>query len=102
MIAGGLDTTPTCLLMGLAMLSDQRGQEIQKKLWEEIQHTYPHGDAWKKCLQEEKLEYMVAFCKEVLRYWTVLPLCLPRVSIKDIHYRGSQIPAGTTFLMVSL
>jgi phenylacetate 2-hydroxylase len=42
-----------------------------------------------------------AFCKEVLRFWTVIPMSLPRVSIKDVVWQGATIPAGTTFLMVS-
>jgi phenylacetate 2-hydroxylase len=29
----------------------------------------------------------------------VIPICLPRVNIKDIPYKGATIPAGTTFFM---
>lgn len=67
---------------------------------DEINEAYPDGDAWRKCLDEEKVEYISAFCKEVLRFWTVIPMSLPRVSIKDVIYQGARIPAGTTFLMV--
>lgn len=100
MIAGGLDTTPTCILLGLAILSGPQGQRLQRKMRDDISAIYPEGDAWEKCLQEEKVEYVTAFCKEVLRFWTVIPMSLPRVSIKDITYQGATIPAGTTFLMV--
>lgn len=101
MIAGGLDTTPACILLGVAILSGPQGQYLQQKLLEEINKVYPDGSAWKKCLDEEKVEYLAAFCKEVLRFWTVIPMSLPRVNVKDLVYKGACIPAGTTFLMVS-
>jgi phenylacetate 2-hydroxylase len=63
--------------------------------------VYPNGDAWEKCLVEEKVPYVTALVKEVLRFWTVIPICLPRESTKDIEWNGSVIPAGTTFFMVS-
>jgi phenylacetate 2-hydroxylase len=101
MIAGGLDTTPTCILLGIAILSGPQGALLQKRLLEDICKTYPGDDAWEKCLQDEKAQYVMAFSKEVLRFWTVIPMSLPRVSIKDVVWQGSTIPAGTTFLMVS-
>lgn len=100
MIAGGLDTTPACMLLGTAILSGPQGASLQGRLLDEIHNTYPDGDAWGKCLVEEKCAYVMAFCKEVLRFWTVIPMSLPRVSIKDVVYQGATIPAGTTFLMV--
>jgi len=100
MIAGGLDTTPACMLLGTAILSGSQGASLQKKLLDDINSVYPDGDAWGKCLVEEKCTYVMAFCKEVLRFWTVIPMSLPRVSIKDVVYQGATIPAGTTFLMV--
>ena len=101
MIAGGLDTTPACIWLGIAMLSSQWGGEIQKRLLEDIYRAYQDGSAWEKCLHDEKAVYVMAFCKEVLRFWTVIPMSLPRVSIKDVKWNGATIPAGTTFLMVS-
>jgi phenylacetate 2-hydroxylase len=100
MIAGGLDTTPACILLGIAILSGPQGPALQRRMLNEINKAYPEGDAWRKCLDEEKVEYISAFCKEVLRFWTVIPMSLPRVSIKDVTYQGARIPAGTTFLMV--
>ncbi|KUL82501.1 hypothetical protein ZTR_10215 [Talaromyces verruculosus] len=98
-IIGGLDTTPACILLGVAILSGPQGQYLQQKLLEEINKVYPDGSAWKKCLDEEKVEYLTAFCKEVLRFWTVIPMSLPRVNVKEVVYKGACIPAGTTFLM---
>lgn len=88
--------------MGIAYLSSPHGQEIQERAYEEIIKVYPDGDAWEKCLTEEKVSYVTALVREVLRFYTVIPICLPRTSTKDIHYDDAVIPAGTTFFMVSL
>jgi phenylacetate 2-hydroxylase len=102
MVSAGLDTVPGNLIMGIAHLSSPEGQIIQQKAYDEIMKVYPSGDAWEKCLTEEKVPYITAFYREVLRYYTVIPICLPRVSIKDIQYGDAVIPAGTTFFMVSV
>ncbi|RBR20918.1 uncharacterized protein FIESC28_05070 [Fusarium coffeatum] len=99
MVSAGLDTVPGNLVMGLAYLATAHGQEIQAKALEEIYKVYPNGEAWEKCLVEEKVPYITALVKEILRFWTVIPICLPRVNIKDIPYKGATIPAGTTFFM---
>jgi phenylacetate 2-hydroxylase len=99
MVSAGLDTIPGNLIMGLAYLSTEHGQEVQRKAYAAIQEAYPNGEAWHACLDEEKVAYVTAFYKEVLRYWTVIPICLPRVSIKDIEYNRTVVPAGTTFYM---
>lgn len=100
MVSAGLDTVPGNLVMGLAYLSSEDGMRIQKKAYEEIQKVYPDNDVWEKCLVEEKVPYVTALVKEILRFWTVIPICLPRKSIKDIQYESATIPAGTTFFMV--
>ena len=102
MVSAGLDTVPGNLIMGIAYLSSPQGQEIQERAHSEIMAVYPDGDAWEKCLTEEHVPYVTAFVKEVLRFWTVIPICLPRVSIKPIQWEDATIPAGTTFYMVSL
>ena len=99
MVSAGLDTVPGNVIMGLAFLSSAEGQKIQERAYHEIVKAYPDGDAWQKVVVEEKVEYMTAFVKEVLRFFTVIPISLPRVSISDIDYEGATIPAGTTFYM---
>jgi phenylacetate 2-hydroxylase len=101
MVSAGLDTVPGNLIMGIAYLSSFHGQDIQQRAYDEIMKVYPDGDAWEKCLVEEKVPYVTAFVREVLRFFTVIPICLPRTSIKDIRYEDAVIPAGTTFYMVS-
>jgi phenylacetate 2-hydroxylase len=99
MVSAGLDTVPGNLIMGVGLLSTPSGRAIQQKAYEAIMSAYPDHDAWNACLVEEKVPYLTAFTKEVLRYFTVIPICLPRVSIKDITWNGVLIPAGTTFYM---
>lgn len=100
MVSAGLDTVPGTLIMGLAYLSTPAGQAVQAKALTAIQEAYPNGDAWEKCLVEEKVPYVTALVKETLRFFTVIPICLPRTNIKDIPYENTVIPAGTTFFMV--
>ncbi len=100
MVSAGLDTVPGNLIMGIGYLSSAHGQEIQKRAFEEIMKVYPDGDAWEKCLVEEKVPYITALVREILRFFTVIPICLPRTSVKEIRYEDAIIPAGTTFLMV--
>ena len=99
MVSAGLDTVPGNLIMGLAYLSSAAGQRVQEKAYQEIMKAYPDGDAWQKVVVEERVEYVTAFVKEVLRFFTVIPISLPRVSISDVKYEGRVIPAGTTFYM---
>ena len=99
MVSAGLDTVPGNVIMGLAFLSSPEGQVVQRKSYEEIMRVYPNGEGWHKCLDEEKVPYVTAFYKEVLRYWSVIPISLPRVSIKEIQYNDTTIPAGMMFYM---
>lgn len=74
MVSAGIDTIPGNLIMCLAYLSCDHGKEIQKRAYDEIMQVYPDGDAWEKCLVEEKVSYVTALVKEVLRFWTVIPM----------------------------
>lgn len=100
MTSAGLDTVPGHITMSMAYLSTEEGQAVQAKALKAIEDVYPNGDAWEKCLVEEKVPYMTAFVKESLRFWTVVPINLPRKNIHDIPFNGTVIPAGTTFFMV--
>ncbi|RFU27190.1 hypothetical protein B7463_g9141, partial [Scytalidium lignicola] len=99
MVAAGLDTLPGNINMTIAYLSSPHGQEIQERLYNELIQSYPDQDPWHACLVEEKSEFMQSFIKEVLRFWSTLNLSFNRQSIKDITYKGANIPAGTPFLM---
>ncbi|KAK3672591.1 hypothetical protein LTR78_007642 [Recurvomyces mirabilis] len=104
MVSAGLDTVPGNLIMTIAYLSSPHGQEIQARALHEIHSVYPpseHPDPWASSLSDtgEKIPYLTALVKETLRYWSVIPICLPRTSIRDIKYRDAVIPAGTSFYM---
>lgn len=58
MVSAGLDTVPGTLIMGLAYLSTPEGQAVQAKALDAIYKAYPDGDAWEKCLVEEKVPYV--------------------------------------------
>lgn len=99
MVSAGLDTVPGNLIMCIAYLSSPDGQEIQARAYAEIQKVYPNNDAWERCLHEEKVPYITALVKETLRFWSVIPICLPRTNIKPIKWGDAVIPPGTSFYM---
>lgn len=99
MVSAGLDTVPGNLIMCIAYLASECGQDIQAHALHEINKQYPNNDAWERCLHEEKVGYITALVKETLRFWSVIPICLPRTSIKDIKWGDAVIPAGTSFYM---
>ena len=101
MVSAGIDTVPGNMIMGLGYLAwAAEGMEIQQRAYEEVMKVYPEpGEAWRMSVVEEKVPYITALVKEILRFWTVIPICLPRRSIKDIEYNGAVIPAGATFYM---
>jgi phenylacetate 2-hydroxylase len=101
MVSAGIDTVPGNMIMGLGYLAwAANGKEIQDRAYEEIMKVYPNdGEAWEACLHEEKVRYITALVKEILRFWTVIPISLPRTSIKDITWQDAVIPAGSTFYM---
>ncbi|CAN8103260.1 unnamed protein product [Discula destructiva] len=64
--------------------SEKRGQTVE-----------PLCDA----ADEQRCEYVLALAKEALRYFTVIPLNLPREAVRDVMYEGHFIPKGTTVYM---
>ncbi|CAF4549772.1 unnamed protein product [Rotaria sp. Silwood1] len=99
LVSATLDTLPANIVFGISYLSSAHGQQIQERAYQEIQDVYPDGDAWEKCLIEERVPYVTALCQEILRYYTINPMSLPRRSVNDIDYHGVIIPAGTLFYM---
>lgn len=99
MVSAGLDTVPGNLIMCIAYLSSPGGADIQARALHEINTIYPRGDSWERCLHEEKVPYLTALVKETLRFWSVIPICLPRTSTRAIRWGDALIPAGTSFYM---
>ncbi|KFZ05063.1 hypothetical protein V501_08703 [Pseudogymnoascus sp. VKM F-4519 (FW-2642)] len=97
MLSGGLDTVTTLLQWSVALLAQR--PDIQKKAWAEIAEFYTPDEPLCDAQDDQKCRYIVALVRECLRYFTVLRLALPRVSIKDVTYDGIVIPAKTVYFL---
>ncbi|KAK6842714.1 3-hydroxyphenylacetate 6-hydroxylase [Apiospora arundinis] len=102
MISGGFETVSNTVGFSLGFLAQR--PDIQQKAFEEIckfqeitagSSPDPLCDAG----DDQRCTYIAALAKEALRYFTIIPLVLPRESIRDINYEGVIIPKGTTFYM---
>ncbi|CUM65667.1 uncharacterized protein PRCAT00003315001 [Priceomyces carsonii] len=101
MVSAGLDNTPLNFNHVMGHLSQPYGESIQEKVFAEIL-SKSNNDiciAWDNLAHSMDCEYLKAVIKETLRYFTVLPLSLPRTTTKDISYKGAKIPKNTTLFM---
>lgn len=71
------------------------GEEEKKKREGGEDDVNPLCDA----ADDQKCGYVLALAKEALRYFTVIPLNLPREATRDVEYEGKLIPKGTTVYM---
>lgn len=102
MISGGFETVSNTVGFSLGFLAQR--PDIQQRAFEEIckfQDVGPGGspDPLGDAGDDQRCTYIAALAKEALRYFTIIPLVLPRESIRDINYEGAVIPKGTTFYM---
>jgi len=102
MLSGGLDTLTTLVAWSMALLAEH--PEIQEKALSEIRAKYPATSDGILCDEsdDQSIPYVVALIRELLRYYTVLRLSLPRASVKDIKSsfnNGAVIPAGTVVFL---
>ncbi|KAI1415414.1 3-hydroxyphenylacetate 6 hydroxylase [Hypoxylon sp. FL1857] len=93
-LAGGFETVSTTVQWSIAHFAQH--PDIQDKAYEEIQRFQGSNDTLCDAADDQKCAYVLALAKEALRTYSVVPLALPRESIKDIHYNGVLIPAGST------
>ncbi|XP_020586356.1 cytochrome P450 71A1-like [Phalaenopsis equestris] len=96
MIAGGTDTSFATLDWSMAELI--RNPDVMKKVQNEVRET-AHG---KEIVEEkdlDKLDYMRAVIKEVLRLHPPVPLLLPRESLQDCQIQKYHISKGTKVLI---
>jgi 3-hydroxyphenylacetate 6-hydroxylase len=56
-------------------------------------------EIWTNPGEEARVPYITAFTREVLRYFTVLRLALPRATQRDVKYEGMIIPEGSTVFL---
>ncbi|KIV95930.1 hypothetical protein PV10_03525 [Exophiala mesophila] len=105
MLQGGLETIPSHIFAGLGGLLSKEGLQMQQRAYKEIQQIYATDeDALEKCFQEEKVPYLVAIYKEMLRYYTIVPFSLPRETTATVRLKNEdgvevEIPAGTYVYM---
>lgn len=104
LISAGLDNTPLNFNHLMGHLSQPSyGASLQRKAFENITTQYD-GDmirAWKSAPYEMNCTYILALIYETFRYFTVLPLNLPRQTTKDILYKGMLIPKDSTIFFNS-
>lgn len=94
-LGGGFETVSNTVHWTIGYLASH--PEIQDKAFESILKFQGSEDE-QLCdaADDLKCPYVAALAKEALRYFTVIPLALPRKSIRDMEYDGKLIPAGTT------
>lgn len=97
LIGGGVDTTSSTMIsciLALACFPD-----IQAKAHHEMDAVVGHDRSpdWSD-IDQNKLPYLAALVKEVLRWRTVTVLAgIPHANTKAVDYRGYHFPAGTNF-----
>lgn len=97
MLSGGLDTVTTLVAWSIAMLVQR--PDIQETALKAIQDFYGVEKPFCDPEDDQKCQYVVALVRECLRYYTVLRLALPRVSVKDVIYNGVRIPKGSVIFL---
>lgn len=90
MVSSGLDShMPNTLLWGLGVLASNK--DIQRKAYEAILLQEKLGDA----INFERDNYLLAFVKEIGRYFTTFRLALARETIgKDLLWNGHFVPCA--------
>jgi 3-hydroxyphenylacetate 6-hydroxylase len=97
MLSGGLDTLTTLVAWSVALMADR--PEIQEKAVQEIGKFYEISNPLCDAEDDQKCAYVVALVREMLRYYTVLRLSLPRASVRDVTWEGKTIPAGSVIFL---
>ncbi|PGH17634.1 hypothetical protein AJ79_00996 [Helicocarpus griseus UAMH5409] len=97
MLSGGLDTLTTLVAWSIALLADR--PDIQDKVAVAINEMHSEDVPLCPASDDQSCPYIVALVRELLRYYTVLRLTLPRTTIKDITFEGKHIPKGSIFFL---
>ncbi|KAH7332820.1 cytochrome P450 [Rhizoctonia solani] len=69
--------------------------EVTKKAQEEIDRVIG-CDRLPTVYDRGSLPYVEAVLQEAMRYYPVVPLCIPHSTEKDIEFRGYRIPQGSS------
>lgn len=105
LISAGLDNTPMNFNHLMGHLSQKYGYKMQNEAFHQLVTTANNDicQAWINSILIN-CDYILALIYETLRFFTVLPLSLPRITTKPIEFYDSQgnstiIPTGTTLFM---
>lgn len=100
MLGGGFETVSTTVQWSVGYLAQR--PEVQERTYAAI-CEFRGGEAGDEGLadagDEQRCAYVLALAKEALRFFTVIPLNLPRETIRDVVYEGVRIPKATTVYM---
>ncbi|KAI2466067.1 3-hydroxyphenylacetate 6 hydroxylase [Annulohypoxylon bovei var. microspora] len=92
--SGGFETVSTTVQWSLAYFA--QNPHVQDKAYDEIRHFQGSNEPLCDAADDQKCAYVLALAKEALRIYSVVPLSLPRETIKEIQYNGAVIPSGST------
>lgn len=102
MVSAGLDNLALTFdhLMGQLAVPSY-GYAIQEKLFQSLL-ALNDGNviaAWKNVIHAMDCDYALALIHEALRFFTVLPLSLPRLTTKPFNFKGMAVPADTIVII---
>lgn len=99
MIVAGSETSATTVMWAIALLADHR--DIQARLHDEIDAVVGVGgevgvgrQRLPSLTDRSRLPYVEAFILEVMRFKTIVPLGVPRETVRETEIDGYTIPAG--------
>lgn len=86
----GADSTQPTIVWAFILLAHR--QDIQILAFNELQKAtgYNYDPA-----ETKDVDYILALVKEVLRFYTPLPLSMPRETTAPVQYKDAIIPSGT-------
>ncbi|KAL5637726.1 hypothetical protein ACGC1H_002106 [Rhizoctonia solani] len=93
LFGGGTATTVSILATLIFCLALH--PEITKKAQEEIDRVIGR-DRLPTVQDRGSLPYVEAVLQEAMRYYPVVPLCIPHSTEQDIEFRGYRIPKGSS------
>ncbi|PVH15613.1 uncharacterized protein CXQ87_003459 [Candidozyma duobushaemuli] len=100
MVSAGLDNIALSFDHLMGHLATPKGYKMQDRLFKELIKIYQNSSAaWDAVACENTSTYALALIHETMRFFTVLPLSLPRETTKDVLFDGMLIPSGTILLM---
>ncbi|PVH23287.1 hypothetical protein CXQ85_003021 [Candidozyma haemuli] len=100
MVSAGLDNIALSYDHLMGHLATPEGYKMQNRLFHDLMGIYGSSSAaWRGVARENRSVYALALIHETMRFFTVLPLSLPRETTRKVLFNGMVIPKGTILLM---